>query len=1029
MKRNFVLLYTLVFFPLSFFSQSFTEGFDNIATLNDWFIQNNSISPGTNWAAGNPNFFAAESGNPNSYYATDHNCSSSNSLTTLSNWLFTPTRTYNNGDIISFYTRTKNDFPVFPDRLEVRMSTAGNSIYVGSTNTSVGSFTNLLLTINPTLTTTGYPTTWTQYTITISGLSGPTNGRIAFRYFVTDGGPNGTNSNYIGIDSYTYTSIISPPANDDCTGATVLNQTAACNLTNGSVAHASESLPACTGNANDDVWYKFVATTTGAAITVNSSYEFDPVVQLYSGNCAVLNSMNCINNTASGESELASINTLTVGQTYYLRIHDFNNDVPNTMTYSICVQEFNQCNITQPNGSQNEGETCGSNINGGCESSTPSYTPIACGQTYFGSAWADNNARDSDWYSFDLQETGTVTFSGKAEFPYTLAFVDISDCNTPVYLNTTNFNACEEGTLTYNFTSSGQYAAVLYPTAYNGTPCNTFNDYYVTLNLPQTQPAISTNDAIPFCVNDSIVLQCSATNGTYEWYRNSTAISGANQASITTNQAGNYTVRFTNLNACSLVSSAFSATTQALDNASFSYANFTVCEGNANTIPTNAVNGYYTSSSSNLVFADSLTGEINMAQSANGTYTITHHTQGACPNTSVASFTISALPVATFSYPSYVVCNSVASVPVTLASGASAGQFSSDANMSVNAQTGELQPSASSVGSHQIVHTIAAAGVCPQVSDTVNVFIGGTNLSLPNYPTLCSYTAPFPLIANVSGGTFSGVGVNGSTFNPALVTDSSVVSYTFTDTNSCTNTVARTIYVEAVPALSFGNYPAVCQNAGVVNLNNGLPTGGVYTGTGITNNQFNPALASIGNNASSYIYTTTHGCSDTVTGTLIVKAIPNVIFDPIGPFCDTENLVQLSSVSPAGGQFSGAGVSGSIFNANQAGLGTHTLTYTVTANGCTASQSQDVTVEICEGLEENAWKVQLYPNPTREEVQLEVSKELNLRIYSLEGKLLLQSSLQPNVKQVLNVRSLVAGTYLFEFSDEKTYRIERLIIE
>ncbi|MBK7149288.1 MAG: choice-of-anchor J domain-containing protein [Bacteroidetes bacterium] len=64
----------------------------------------------------------------------------------------------------------------------------------------------MLLDINPTLTTAGYPTAWTQYNVTISGLSGPTSGRLAFRYFVTGAGPSGSNSDYIGIDDVLYTS-------------------------------------------------------------------------------------------------------------------------------------------------------------------------------------------------------------------------------------------------------------------------------------------------------------------------------------------------------------------------------------------------------------------------------------------------------------------------------------------------------------------------------------------------------------------------------------------------------------------------------------------------------------------------------------------------------------------------------------------------------------------------------------------------------------------------------------------------------
>jgi Secretion system C-terminal sorting domain len=124
---------------------------------------------------------------------------------TISNWLITPTVAIKNGDVFSFWSRTVAG-PLFPDRLEVRLSTNGASTNVGATNTSVGDFTTLLLTINPTLTTTGYPSVWTQYTITVSGLGAPTTGRMAFRYFVTGGGPAGANSDNVGVDNVTFTS-------------------------------------------------------------------------------------------------------------------------------------------------------------------------------------------------------------------------------------------------------------------------------------------------------------------------------------------------------------------------------------------------------------------------------------------------------------------------------------------------------------------------------------------------------------------------------------------------------------------------------------------------------------------------------------------------------------------------------------------------------------------------------------------------------------------------------------------------------
>ncbi len=183
-----------------------SENFDDISTLaaSGWVMTNNSQPAGTDtWYQGDDTVFSAETGATDAYIAADYN--SGGSPSTISNWLILPNLTMQNGDVLKFFTRTVAA-PEFPDRLEVRMSTNGSSADVGASETSVGDFTTLLLTINPTLTTTGYPTDWTEFTVTISGLSGATSGRLAFRYFVTDAGPDGTNSDYIGIDTVTYES-------------------------------------------------------------------------------------------------------------------------------------------------------------------------------------------------------------------------------------------------------------------------------------------------------------------------------------------------------------------------------------------------------------------------------------------------------------------------------------------------------------------------------------------------------------------------------------------------------------------------------------------------------------------------------------------------------------------------------------------------------------------------------------------------------------------------------------------------------
>ena len=210
-KKWMAGVYLLAMAPTLLHAQAYSEDFVDINTLvpNGWFMQNNSVPVGsTNWFQGNSIVFAAQNGAATSYIGANFN--NTTGANTISNWLLTPTRTLKNGDVFSFYTRTTVD-NMYPDRLQVRLSTAGTSTNVGTGSAAVGDFTTVLLDINPGLVTSVYPFTgWQQYTITISGLTAPTSGRIAFRYFVTNGGPSGLNSNYIGIDNVVYTPYVCP---------------------------------------------------------------------------------------------------------------------------------------------------------------------------------------------------------------------------------------------------------------------------------------------------------------------------------------------------------------------------------------------------------------------------------------------------------------------------------------------------------------------------------------------------------------------------------------------------------------------------------------------------------------------------------------------------------------------------------------------------------------------------------------------------------------------------------------------------
>lgn len=168
-----------------------------ISLPSGWETTNLSSPIGsTSWFNGNTANFAPYEGA--GYISV--NFQSGSGVSYLSNWLISPPITVQNGDQVSFYTIAANQ--TYPDRLELRRSDLGSGSTAPIGSTGVGSYSTLCLSVNESLTGTGYPQTWTKYTYTVSGLTGQVSCRFALRYHVPNGGPSGANSNLIGVDSF-----------------------------------------------------------------------------------------------------------------------------------------------------------------------------------------------------------------------------------------------------------------------------------------------------------------------------------------------------------------------------------------------------------------------------------------------------------------------------------------------------------------------------------------------------------------------------------------------------------------------------------------------------------------------------------------------------------------------------------------------------------------------------------------------------------------------------------------------------------
>jgi hypothetical protein len=221
------------------------------------------------------------------------------------------------------------------------------------------------------------------------------------------------------------------------------------------------------------------------------------------------------------------------------------------------------------------------------------------------------------------------------------------------------------------------------------------------------------------------------------------------------------------------------------------------------------------------------------------------------------------------------------------------------------------------------------------------------SVNLSPLGTICSNDLPFTISnGSPAGGTYSGNGVTGNTFDPALSGPGNhVITYTITDgATGCSNSASQSVTVLQAPAIGISAPNQTCINGGLISLS-GIPSGGTFTGNGISGNSFDPSAAGLGSTTITYSFTASNGCASSTTFNINVNAQPTVSLNPLASVCSPGSPLNLTGGNPANGTFSGTGVINNIFYPNLTGTGTFPITYTFTdANGCSGSTTQSIDV-------------------------------------------------------------------------------------
>lgn len=374
----------------------------------------------------------------------------------------------------------------------------------------------------------------------------------------------------------------------------------------------------------------------------------------------------------------------------------------------------------------------------------------------------------------------------------------------------------------------------------------------------------------PFCENDAPVnLSAADPGGTWSGIGITDPVNGTFDPSVA--GPGSWTISYDITGSC-VDSDTETIVVNAMDDASFNYSFATYCLIDPDPTPTitGLGGGTFTISGGGVI--NSTTGQIDIAASGAGTYTVTYTTNGTCPNTSNVIVTITSSTDATIT-PVGPFCESDA--PINLNAVDPGGTWSGTGI--TDPVNGTFDPATAGPGSYTITYTIS--GSCGD-TDTETIVVNADDDASFSYAagSYCLMDPnPTPTITGTGGGTFSISG--GGSINPAtgqidlLATGTGSYTITYTTSGVCPDSQTFTVTITTTSDASISGSGPFCQDDAST-VFTAASGGGTWSGTGInpTTGEFDPSLAGPGTHQ--IIYTISGSCGDADTITVTVNPVP-----------------------------------------------------------------------------------------------------------------------------------------------------------
>ncbi|MDR6342951.1 uncharacterized protein YjdB, partial [Filimonas zeae] len=525
----------------------------------------------------------------------------------------------------------------------------------------------------------------------------------------------------------------------------------------------------------------------------------------------------------------------------------------------------------------------------------------------------------------------------------------------------TNSNIASIHPTTGLVTAGGGIGHAVITYTYSNGGCSRSVQTNVYVNEPSSNVG-TINGGNAVCAGGFIQLSSTGNSGTWSSSDNSMATVTSNGGvTAAANASGQVTIYYSVTNGSCTSSATKTITISQAPSATISYSGSPFCAtGTALPTVTGTAGGTFSAASG--LSISSSTGEINLAASTAGTYTITYtlNTSG-CTSSTTTSVVVRALPVVPAITPA--VASVCVNSYVLLSNSTAGGSWSSDnINTATVDATGNVRGIAT--GTATITYTVVSNG-CTRTTTrnvTVNALPTAT-ISYSGSPFCATGRVSVTRTGNTNGSysSTSGLSLNSTTGEINLGASAAGnyrISYSFTDENTgCSNITYTDIVVNALPGMSkTSGGREVCVGSTITLTNsstiNGVSGAWSSSDVNIATVANNGVVRGVntGNVVIAYTLTNDKGCVSQDTARVAVNALPQMVKTTGSRVVCAGSAITLSNATAGGtGVWSSSATGVATVDNNGVvrgvGAGNVVITYTVTTgSGCVSQDTARITV-------------------------------------------------------------------------------------